>query len=178
MRIYNIPLKAFLICILLIISSCLAAQTNSQLVKIQRDLEANPENAYKMIDSLLKKYPRNSRLIFYKGYYLDITKNLSLAKYYYSRSIFLDSTMYESYYNLGVIWYNEGLKYFEETEYPTSLEQYKEKLVSSSFCFYSSKFLLDKARQLNKADSSLLKIIHDINVRLNASEVIFKKFGL
>ncbi len=140
-------------------------------------LNDKPLEAIHLIDSLIKIDSSNSNLVLSKGYCFDLMGNYSMAKYYYCKALFLDSTNCTAHFNLGISWYNEGLRYFEKAEDPVSLEEYKDKIVESSICFYTSKIFLEKAKLICPSDSILVKTIKEINQRLFTKE-INKIFGL
>ncbi len=133
---------------------------------ISRLIEEENDSCITYIDSLLKESENDQNLVFSKGLYYDKKDKVELAKYYYYQTIGLDSMHFNGYYNLGVIYYNQGVEAHNICIDPITYEEHLEIVAKGQNYYILAKVYFEKAKAINPDDQDLLDIINELSRKL------------
>ena len=132
---------------------------------------ADVEDIHKLVNLILKSDTLNANLFYFKGWYYDNKSEYEVAKHFYFRAITVDTLHFEALCNLGILFYNEGIKEFEIATQRT-YRQYLELHIIASNKFRLSKIFFERAFSVNPYEPELIKILEEIKRR----ELNNKKF--
>jgi len=119
---------------------------------------ADEELILEKVSLILKSDTCNANLWSYKGSYYDKMGEYEAAKYYYSKAISVDSLHFETLYNLGVLYYNEGVLELEATKGRTR-KQFLESTYISSKKFSLSTIFFERAFAVNPDYHELINML-------------------
>jgi tetratricopeptide (TPR) repeat protein len=128
--------------------------------------EAKEELILEQINLLLKSDTCNASLFAYKGWYYDKNEEYEAAKYFYFRSISADSLYFIALYNLGALYYNEGMREMDTAFYSLTNRRFAEKQFIASNKFYLSKIFFDKAFVINPDYMDLKEVLTELRKRI------------
>lgn len=111
------------------------------------------EQAKTLIDELVTANENNPLYFYYKGAIYENLKLYSEAELAYSNAIRLKSDYFDAYYNLGVLFFNEGVELNEEAFSENSSEAKRE---AARKKFEQALPYLEQANALNVSDYSTL----------------------
>jgi tetratricopeptide (TPR) repeat protein len=112
------------------------------------------------IDSLIKQYGPSAYLLYAKGVYYINKDRFELAKRFFYKTIEIDSLYYDAYYNLGVIYHNQGVEAHNLAYQPESYEQLEEDRAKGTNYYRLALKYFEEAKKLNPNDE-LQGIIDD-----------------
>ena len=138
----------------------------------------NTDEAFKYIEVALEKDPSNAYFHSAKGHLYDKTGKLEDAKASYNKAIELKPDLFEAYYNLGVIYYNEGVNLTEEANNIKDNKKYEAAKIIADKKFEESLPYIEKAYELHPEDRSIANTLSNLYYRLkmiDKYEEIMKK---
>ncbi|MDP4185882.1 MAG: tetratricopeptide repeat protein [Bacteroidota bacterium] len=123
--------------------------------------------ALKFIDLALEKDPKNATLLFAKGTVQEKTNAEDAAKSY-QQAIDVKPDYFDAYYNLGALYYNNGVKFLESSnKIPTDQpKKYEEELKKADVEFHKSLPYMEKANELKAKDRAILESLKTLYYRL------------
>lgn len=132
-------------------------------------LERN-EDASKVVvylDKAIQDDPANASLYHAKGVLFDKIADTDKAIAAYSKAIEINSSFYDSYYNLGALIYNKGVKLLEEANKipPKELERYDATIAKANVEFKNSIPYFEKALELKPDDKFTAETLKNIYFR-------------
>ncbi|MBN2667771.1 MAG: tetratricopeptide repeat protein [Bacteroidales bacterium] len=133
------------------------------------------KEALEYLDKGIETTPDNASLYFAKGTIYDTDSLLGdkeKAKEAYIKTIALDSTHFDAYYNLGAIYFNQGAAKNEEANNvdPDNYKKYKAVKAEADGFFKQALPYLEKAHELNSEDMSTMQSLKLIYYRLGDLE--------
>ena len=128
--------------------------------------DANIELIHKYVNLILKSDSCNADLFWYKGWLYDKMGDYEAAKYFYFRAIAVDSLHFNALYNLGALYYNEGIREGDTAFYEMTSKRFLEKFFIASNKFSLSQIFFSRAFSLNPDDPELIGILNEIRKRL------------
>ena len=134
---------------------------------ILRLIEEENDSCIAYIDTLLKTSESNATLIYAKGVFYTETEKIETAKYYYYQTIKADSAYFDAYYNLAVLYYNQGIESQNGCIEPTSYEDYLERCCKAYNYFYLANNYFQKAYAIKPNEESLKELLNEVKQRLN-----------
>ncbi|MGE0088729.1 MAG: tetratricopeptide repeat protein [Bacteroidales bacterium] len=126
----------------------------------------NTDEAFKYIDMALQKDPSNAYFHSAKGHLYDKTGQVDAAKASYNKAIELKPDLFEAYYNIGVIYYNEGVNLTEEANTIKDNKLYEEAKLVADKKFEESLPYIEKAYELHPEDRSIGGTLSNLYYRL------------
>jgi tetratricopeptide (TPR) repeat protein len=147
------------------------AEIYSSLSDIYR-LKKDFNNAQVVIKEGLSLYPTSPIIWYAQGCYYDNMGNINEALNSYKKSIELKPDFFDSYYNIGALYYNKAASIidsanklpFEETK------KYEEMKLSANNNFQEALPYLEKAHEITPQDLSTLISLKEIYTRLNITD--------
>ena len=132
-------------------------------------LERN-EDASKVVgylDKAIQDDPSNASLYHAKGVLYDKIGDAENAITCYKKAIEINSSFYDSYYNLGAVIYNKGVKLLEEANKipPKEIEKYDATIAKANEEFKNSLPFFEKAFELKPDDKFTAETLKNIYFR-------------
>ena len=166
--------------------------TANALVSLKTGFEKHPENQSILIE-LINFYllrneseaaleylrlakaddPENTTFIFAEGTIYDKLDRVDEAITAYKRCIELDSSYFNAYYNLGVVYYNKAVKIIEDAQLIEDLKTYNEVMATSEDEFMNSLPYMEKAREIapdNDVKCEVLNTLKTLYYRVKEDE--------
>jgi len=126
------------------------------LIKIYVDSERN-DKAMELIQTAIKNDPSNFQLFDLAGNVYEILKDYKKAEEYFLKSIELNSENAETQFNIGRIYFNQGVVQLDIANDITDVKKYNEEKEKAKAFFRKALPYFEKSYQLNP-DSMELKI--------------------
>jgi tetratricopeptide (TPR) repeat protein len=128
--------------------------------------------ALKYLELAIKQDPNNASFHSAIGRLYDEIGQQANAIKSYETAIQLDSTNFIPYYNLGAIFYNEGVKQWDVAiKVPANdNKKYEEELAKCDIWWNKALPLMEKCHQLNSKDISTMESLKNLYFRLRAKD--------
>ena len=166
--------------------------TANALVTLKTGFEKHPENQSILIE-LINFYllrgeseaaleylglakeddPENISFIFAEGTIFDKLERTDDAIKAYKTCIELDSTYFNAYFNLGVVYYNKAVKIIDDAQKIEDLKTYNEMMAASEEEFVNSVPYMERAREIapdNKVKCEVLATLKTLYYRVKEEE--------
>jgi len=132
-------------------------------------LYGNTDEAFKYIKIGQQKNPEDAELYFYQAQLYNILNQVENAKEAYIEGLKYDENNYSANYSLGVIFYNQAIKFRKSADqYKTSnIPKYKSELSQFNINIMKSKDLLENAYMQNITDRNLNLCLIEVYKLLN-----------
>jgi tetratricopeptide (TPR) repeat protein len=126
------------------------------------------EDAMKYLDMAIKQDPDNATFHFAQGTLHEKMEQMDEAIAAYTKAINSDKEFFNAYYNLGALYYNEGVKQIEyANSIPTSENQrYQAELAKADEWFRKSLPYMEKCYELDPDDKMTLESLKNLYYRL------------
>ncbi|VAW12603.1 hypothetical protein MNBD_BACTEROID01-1258 [hydrothermal vent metagenome] len=127
-----------------------------------------PNDAMEYLKLAIEKDPGNASFYFAKGSLYDQLGNQEEAIIAYKKAIELKDDDFNSYYNLGALYYNKGVKQIEVANaVPTNQpEKYEEEKAKADVWFNKALPYMEKCYELNDKDLSTLESLKNLYYRM------------
>ncbi|MGE4585724.1 MAG: tetratricopeptide repeat protein [Mangrovibacterium sp.] len=144
---------------------------NSALLVLMINIYLNSnkvEDAMKYLDLAIKQDSTNASFHFARGSLYDKTDKPDSAKIAYKKAIELKSDYFDAYYNLGAIYYNQGVKQVDVANAVPSNqpEKYEEEKNKADEFFKQAIPYMEKASEINSEDTYSLESLKTLYYRL------------
>jgi len=134
-------------------------------------LEAeNVDEAFKYLALAREKDPNNPQFYSAEAHLYDKIGDKENAKANYLKAIELDESFLEAYYNLGVLYFNEGVALTEKANEITNNTEYEKAKKLADDKFTESLPYLEKAYELNPKETSILNTLKTLYYRLQMND--------
>lgn len=137
------------------------------LINYYLNRNEDPSKVVVYLDKAIQENPNNATLYHAKGTVYDKINDFDNAVKTYLKAIEIDNKFYDSYYNLGVIIYNKGVKLLEEAnKIPAKeIEKYDATIANANIEFKKSLPYFEKAFELRPDDKSTAETLKNIYFR-------------
>jgi tetratricopeptide (TPR) repeat protein len=137
------------------------------MIQVYLDLDRT-DDAMKYLELAIKQDPKNPMFYFAQGTLFEKMENYDRAIDSYEKSIEADDSFFNAYYNLGALYYNEGVKQIDvANSVPTSNnEQYAKELAKADEWFEKALPYMEKCHELNPEDTSTMESLKNLYYRL------------
>ena len=140
------------------------------------------EEAMKYLNLAIEQDPSNPSYFFARGSLLDGMGKQDEAIKSYEKSIELNKDYYDAYYNLGALYYNNGVKQIEvANKVPANQNDlYDEELAKSDVWFSKALPYMERCQEIKPGDTYLLESLKNLYYRLkqlDKYEEVLKKLG-
>jgi tetratricopeptide (TPR) repeat protein len=140
------------------------------------------EEAMKYLSLAIEADPTNASYYFAKGSLLDGMGRQDDAIKSYEKAIELNKEYYDAYYNLGALYYNNGVKQIEvANKVPANdNKRYEEELGKSDIWFAKALPFMERCQELKPGDTYSLESLKNLYYRLKQLEKyedVLKKLG-
>lgn len=140
----------------------------SNLIQMYLDLDKQNE-AKELLELAIEKEPENARYYVAMGSLYDKNGDYKNAINYYQKAIGIDSELFLAHFNLGVIYYNQGVQLFDEAKNIPSNENeaYEKALKEIDNCWEKALPYMEKCYHLKPTDNSVIESLKSLYYRLN-----------
>ncbi len=138
-----------------------------QLINIYEKRNQVPE-AIKYLDLAISKEPGNAAFYLYRGILFDRMENPEEAIKSYLKAIELKSNYFDAFFNLGIVYYNIGVKQIDvaNTVPSNQPEKYELEKNKADLEFKRALPYFEKAYEINAVDRSLCEALKNVYYRL------------
>jgi len=139
----------------------------------------DPSKILIYIDKALNDDPTNASLHFAKGTLYDKLNDVEDAATSYAKAIEIDPKFFDAYYNLGAVYFNNGVRLVEEAnKVPAKdIDKYEALMAKSSVEFKKALPYMEKAYEVNPSSREAVDALKNIYFRFRSeSEEMSKKF--
>lgn len=126
------------------------------------------EEAMKYLNLAISKEPNNESFYLFQGILFDRMNNPEEAIKSYQKAIELKSNNFDALFNLGVVYYNLGVKQIDVANSVPSnqTEKYETEKAKADLEFKKALPYLEKAHELKAEDRSLLEALKNVYYRI------------
>ncbi len=117
-----------------------------------------------------KNDPTNASFYFAEGTLHEKMENPEKAMESYKKAIEVDSTFFNAYYNLGVLYFNKSVKLYEKANEIMDNAKYAKAKAEADEVLKKSIPYMEKAHQLNPKDVSTMETLKMIYYRLQMKD--------
>lgn len=137
------------------------------LINYYLNKNEDPSKVVIYLDKAIQDDPKNPSLYHAKGSVYDKINDFDNALNSYKKAIEIDPKFYDSYYNLGVLYYNRAVKFIEEAnKIPAKeIEKYDATIANANVEFKNSLPYFEKAFELNSGDKFTAETLKNIYFR-------------
>jgi tetratricopeptide (TPR) repeat protein len=130
----------------------------------------NPKEAIEYLDLAISKDPSNSRLFSGKAMFYDQMGDTEKSITNYKKAIELDNEFFEAQFNLGVLYFNQGIALTNVANEIKANDLYAIAKEKADNKFKESIPFLERAYELNKEDKSLANTLSQLYYRLQMDD--------
>ena len=130
----------------------------------------NPEEAFKYLEVAREKDPSNPQFYSAEGHLYDKTGNKDKAKEKYKKAIELNPNFFEAYYNLGVLFFNEGVELTDKANAITDNKKYEAAKKIADDKFLESLPYIEKAHELQPTDKGIMTTLKNLYYRFKMTD--------
>lgn len=149
------------------------------LIQYYVDKGEDPAKVLTYIDKALTEEPNNPTLHFAKGTVYDRLNDSEEAAKCYTKAIEIDANFFDAYYNLGAVYFNNGVKLVDEAnKVPAKdYEKYESIMAKSNVEFKKALPYMEKAYEINNNSKETIEALKNIYFRFRSEgEEMNKKF--
>ncbi len=134
-------------------------------------LEAeDTEEAFKYLRLAREGDPTNPQFYSAEAHLYDKMGDKEKAKEKYKKAIEIDPDFFEAYYNLGVLYFNEGVALTDEANNQTDNKKYMVAKEKADDKFKEALPFIEKAHELNPDDKGIVSTLRTLYYRLKMEE--------
>jgi tetratricopeptide (TPR) repeat protein len=130
----------------------------------------NIEEGMKYVELAEEKAPENPSILFVKGTLYERLGKRDLGIESYLKSIEIDSTFYNSVFNLGAAYFNSAVELYDIANTKDEIEEYNKAKAIADEELKKSIAPMEKAHEINPLDRAPLETLKTIYYRLNMTE--------
>jgi len=130
----------------------------------------NPKEAIEYLELAISKDPSNSRLYSGKAMFYDKMGETDKSIENYKKAIELDDEFFEAQYNLGVLYFNQGIALTNVANEIKDNAKYAIAKEKADNKFKESVPYLERAYELNREDKSLANTLSQLYYRLQMND--------
>lgn len=130
------------------------------------------DKALEMLSKAIELDPKNSSLYFAKGKCYDDLKDRANAEIFYKKSFEVDPTYFDGYYNLGIMYFNDGADITNAAnKVPAKdVKKYNELKKKAQDAFKAAQPYLEKGLELQPKDFNTLLALQQLYANINMLE--------
>ncbi len=134
-------------------------------------LEAeNTEEAFKYLAVARENDPNNPQFYSAEAHLYDKIGDKEKAKEKYKKAIEIDENFFEAYYNLGVIYFNEGVELIDVANEIVDNAKYQEAKEIADKKFGEALQYIEKSHELKPEDRSIMTTLKTLYYRLKMTD--------
>ncbi|MGQ1890562.1 tetratricopeptide repeat protein [Thermophagus sp. OGC60D27] len=141
----------------------------TQLINYYLETKQN-EQALEYLNQAIEKNPENPTYLYAKGVLLDQSKLYEDAITNYEKAIELKEDYFDALYNLGVIYYNQGVEQMNVANAETDHAKFKAKKAKADDLFKASLPYMEKAATVRPDEISVLESLKSLYYRFEMSD--------
>ncbi|MCK5029463.1 MAG: tetratricopeptide repeat protein, partial [Bacteroidales bacterium] len=121
--------------------------------------EENAEEAFKYLALARENDPTNPQFYSAEAHLYDKTGDKETAKEKYKKAIEIDENFFEAYYNLGVLYFNEGVELTDIANQIVDNAKYQEAKAVADKKFEEALHYIEKSHELKPDDRSIMSTL-------------------
>lgn len=139
----------------------------TSMIQIYLDMDKT-EDAMRYLDMAIAREPENATFHFAKGTLHEKLEEIDQAITAYENAIEVDNTFFNAYYNLGALYYNQGVKQIEVANaVPTNKnEEYEAELSKADEWFKKALPYMERCYELKPDDTMTRESLKNLYYRL------------
>ena len=141
----------------------------TQLINYYLETKQN-EQALEYLNQAIAKDPENPTYLYAKGVLLDQSKQFDEAIANYQKAIELKEDYFDALYNLGVIYYNQGVEQMNVANAETDHAKFKAKKAKADDLFKQSLPYMEKAASVKPEEIAVLESLKSLYYRFEMSD--------
>lgn len=143
----------------------------NNMIQMYLDIDKT-EDAMKYLDMAIKQDPTNTTYLFAQGTLLERLGEEEKAIAVYEKAIEVDANFFNGYYNLGVLYYNKGVKQIEiANSVPANQnEKYQAELKKADIWWEKALPYMEKCDELQPNDNMTLESLKNLYYRTKQME--------
>jgi len=130
----------------------------------------NSNEALEYLQLAKQKDPTNAQFYVAEASLLDKMGNKEEAIQNYLKAIELDSKSFEAYYNLGVLYFNEGVELTDKANQIKEIKKYEEAKIVADNKFIQSIPYIEKSFELHPDDMNIANTLKNLYYRLKLTD--------
>ena len=130
----------------------------------------NSDEAFKYLALAREKDPTNPQFYSAEAHLYDKVGEKDKAKEKYKKAIELDPDFFEAYYNLGVLYFNEGVELTDEANKITDNDEYEKAKKIADDRFKEALPYIEKSHELKSDDNSIMQTLRTLYYRLQMTD--------
>ncbi|MFO8235891.1 MAG: tetratricopeptide repeat protein [Bacteroidales bacterium] len=136
-----------------------------------------PEKSLKYLDKGIEEFPDNPEFYSAKAQVYDKIGEREKAIEFYEKALEIEPEHYLSLYNLGVVYYNQGVELETEANQTKDDEKYEELKSKAEEKFLEAIPLMEKAHEIENTELSILQTLRTLYYRVrNKDEKYLDKY--
>ncbi len=122
------------------------------------------------LQTLIDADPKNPLLQFNVGVIFDNTHQYDKAAEAYKKAIELDPKYFDAHYNLGAMYYNQGVDYFNKIQSIDDMAEFAKEEKKAKEYFQTALPFMEKAHEIDPSEKNTLQILKGIYARLGMND--------
>jgi tetratricopeptide (TPR) repeat protein len=122
------------------------------------------------LNTLIQNDPKNPLLHFNVGVIYDNTQQYDKAEAAYNKALEIDASYFDANYNMGAMFYNQGVDYFKKIQDIDDMAVYAKEEKVAKELFQKGLPYMEKARAIMPDDKNTLNILKSMYLRLGMNE--------
>jgi tetratricopeptide (TPR) repeat protein len=130
----------------------------------------HPEKAFKYLDRAIEEFPKEAKYHSAKGQVYDKLDKPEKAKESYEKALELNPENFMALYNLGIIYYNEGVELENKANKTKDEKKFKELKKKAEDKFLKALPYMEKANEIKSEELSVLQTLKTLYYRLRVKK--------
>ena len=132
--------------------------------------EENADEAFKYLALARENDPNNPQFYSAEAHLYDKTGDKETAKAKYKKAIEIDANFFEAYYNLGVLYFNEGVELIDIANQITDNKKYEIAKKVADDKFLEALPYIEKSHELKPEDTGIKSTLKTLSYRLKMTD--------
>ena len=128
------------------------------------------EEAFKYLKVARENDPSNPQFYSAEAHLYDKMGDTETAKEKYKKAIEMDPDFFEAYYNIGVLYFNEGVELTDQANQITDNAKYQKAKEKADNKFKEALPYLEKSHELKPSDQGIMSTLKTLYYRLQMNE--------
>lgn len=130
----------------------------------------NADEAFKYLKVARENDPNNPQFYSAEAHLYDKVGDKEKAKEKYKKAIEMDSDFFEAYYNLGVLYFNEGVELTDKANQITDNAKYQKAKEKADNKFKEALPYIEKSHELKPEDEGIMATLKTLYYRLQMND--------
>ncbi|MFO7999625.1 MAG: tetratricopeptide repeat protein [Marinilabilia sp.] len=141
----------------------------TQLINYYLETQQN-EEAMEYLNRAVESEPENPTFYYARGVLHDQNEDYEKAIEDYEKAIEKDESFFDALFNLGVIYFNQGIEQMGVANDETEHEKFQEEKAKADSLFKKARPLMEKAHEIEPENTDVLQSLKGLYYRFDESE--------